>query len=653
MKTQIVDQVIKDQNYHIQNHNFYSKIVSNELFSPYFSGEKIQEIQIQGKYVSDALIKDRTRKLFFRQREQSQTGGAAMILSAQTGKGKNHWINHVVRPLAAEENTKVLYLCNRNALSYQQVREAVKAVTPFCNEIVGWDKNMQEYSTGSLTIMTYHRFHMFARKKGANYFKKFSYCIADEYHFFYADALFNPDTGRILDEIPIVLAHCIRIYMTATPACVLAPIYCAEYHANCIAQNNQYEQRIEQYKRNSIRRYYSSFIEPYPQLEYDENFQISMISMPRDFSKYQDYGIYSDLKKLSDIIIESTEKWVIFIASKKRGRQLQEMLTASNISCSYVDRDSRKSTEISVRHHWEYLMETGNLGEKKVLIATSVLDNGFSIKDKNIGNIVIESEDQTEFLQQLGRVRLFDNQRVKLYFPPMTKQGRLHPQTYERILHTFAQFYGNKEIEEYPYPDAEIPPNPLRLIERKMSTDASDKIGYLALEACGNSKGIPYINYMARWIVKKIYEESKYYDQLLNKNEELAPIFYKVKWISEDPDALVFEGFSYENITYPNPKKLQLFFENFLNQELSDDDNDAETPEGKLFLDFSKQFMQIYKEIMPEDPSVNMGKNRKAWKSKAIQNHLDKLNKKFDLYYSLKKDEQGKFFKLMKEESLI
>lgn len=653
MKTQIVDQVIKDQNYHVQNRNFSSEIVSNELFSPYFSGEKIQEIQIQGKYVSDVLTKDRTQKLFFKQRGQSQTGGAAMILSAQTGKGKNYWINHVVRPLAAEENKKALYLCNRNALSYQQVREAVKAVTPFCNEIAGWDKNMQEYSTGSLTIMTYHKFHMLAQKKGANYFKNFSYCIIDECHFFYADALFNPDTGRILDEIPIILTNCIRIYMTATPKYVLAPIYCAEYRANCIAQNNQYEQRKEQYKRNSIRRYYRSSAEPYPQLECNENFQILMISMPRDFSKYQDFYIYSDLKKLSDRFIESTEKWVIFVTSKRRGKQLQEMLTASDISCRYVDRESRKSAEISVRYYWEYLIETGNLGENKVLIATSVLDNGFSIKDKNVGNIVIEAEDQTEFLQQLGRVRLFDNQKIKLYFPPMTKQGRLHSQTYERILHTFAQFYGNKEIWEYPYPDAEIPPNPLRLIERNMTANASEKIGYLALEDCGNSKGIPYINYMARWVARKIHEESKYYDRLLTENEELAPIFYKVRWISEDPDSLRFEGFPYENITYPNPKKLQLFFEKFLNQELSDDDNDTETPEGKLFLDFSKQFMQIYKEIMPEDPSVNMGKNRKAWKSRAIQSHLDKLNKKFDLDYFLKKDERSKFFKLTKEETPI
>lgn len=50
----------------------------------------------------------------------------------------------------------------------------------------------------------------------------------------------------------------------------------------------------------------------------------------------------------------------------------------------------------------------------KVLIATSVLDNGVSIKDLQLRNIIIVADTQIEFLQMLGRKR-DDGQPIKLY----------------------------------------------------------------------------------------------------------------------------------------------------------------------------------------------------------------------------------------------
>jgi len=52
------------------------------------------------------------------------------------------------------------------------------------------------------------------------------------------------------------------------------------------------------------------------------------------------------------------------------------------------------------------------------LIATSFMDNGVNIYDPAVKHITIDAENQTEFLQMLGRVRIdptWENHQVTLY----------------------------------------------------------------------------------------------------------------------------------------------------------------------------------------------------------------------------------------------
>ncbi|MDE7022212.1 MAG: hypothetical protein K2P23_15120 [Lachnospiraceae bacterium] len=57
-----------------------------------------------------------------------------------------------------------------------------------------------------------------------------------------------------------------------------------------------------------------------------------------------------------------------------------------------------------------------NKQKPQILITTAVLDNGVSIHDSDVGNIVIETESKTEFLQTLGRIRGEDVDECNLYF---------------------------------------------------------------------------------------------------------------------------------------------------------------------------------------------------------------------------------------------
>lgn len=52
----------------------------------------------------------------------------------------------------------------------------------------------------------------------------------------------------------------------------------------------------------------------------------------------------------------------------------------------------------------------------KILITTSVLDNGISIHDSDVGNVLIQTESKCSFLQMLGRVRAEEVDDCNLYF---------------------------------------------------------------------------------------------------------------------------------------------------------------------------------------------------------------------------------------------
>ena len=67
---------------------------------------------------------------------------------------------------------------------------------------------------------------------------------------------------------------------------------------------------------------------------------------------------------------------------------------------------------------------------QKVVLATKVLDNGINLCDKSLKHIVVQSIEQTEFLQMLGRKRFIDSSdNVNLYImsteqPPIFSGAR-------------------------------------------------------------------------------------------------------------------------------------------------------------------------------------------------------------------------------------
>ena len=599
--------------------NNVAHICSADLFSDSFPGAQLNISELEGEHISNALTEefiDRLLDEFEWNRPPNLFN--AMILVAQTGKGKNFWVLHTLRAYAADRGKEVIYLCNRVALNRQQIQEADKAVNPIKKPNVIND--ISEHKAGSLTIMTYHRFYEKLQKEGWSYFDRFAFCVADEAHFFYSDALFNADTEKILYLIPKVFSKCFRVYMSATPEAVIDPIYAAEWKA-----------MKGDYAPENCEATYS------PELGWHgkENLpQMLLYHFPFDFSAYQDIYAFSKVEKLVAEIRndETAGKWVVFVTSKDKGKDMEKELTDANISVIYIDRDTRSCLDIETRQVWERVQETGNLGNSKVLITTSVLDNGFSVRDKDVKNIVLFTEDRTEFLQELGRVRLAEEQKIRIYFSRMTRNGRLHPNNRDAILNVFAQYYGNKAIAEYPFPDAEISASPISVMQWQLSSGDIGFVGRKFAKTVDGENAIkPYINNLARWTARKIIEESAEYDKLIAENADLASVLYKARWLSAEPDKSTFDNLHFTDIDQPNNerslKEIEAFLEPYLGRALKEDSKDEETEEIKSFEEFSRGFQRLYLKLYPKDKSTNNGANRNCMKDVAINNRLNTLHK--------------------------
>lgn len=306
------------------------------------------------------------------------TPRSPVMLDFPTGTGKNYFVTHVLVPKAVAEDKNVLILSNRVALSVQQKLSLMDDNDPrrlyLTHEGI---RNLEDF--GNVRVMTYHRLASFIyNKENETWIRQLKYVIADEAHFFVADARFNSDCGYLLKLITSRFCHAIRVYLTATSWDVLPPLCEAE-------QRNFHDFR------------------PYGNWEH-----------PRSLIRYQIKPDYSDINLkffasyetiLDEIKSDAKVKWIIFVDSKEDGKQLKSDLSDA---AEYLDA-GKKGSDV-----WLQIVEEEKFSSQ-VLITTSVLDNGVNIKDDDVQNIVIVSDDRTNIVQSIGRKRRHPGEAINVW----------------------------------------------------------------------------------------------------------------------------------------------------------------------------------------------------------------------------------------------
>ncbi len=334
--------------------------------------------------------------------------GDTIFLTAPTGSGKTYFVLYELLEWASIQNQTVTLLVNRSVLRDQILSEI---------------HNLPNGKARSSIILTTYQDLEMRLRTGDSYnpnsliahIRQSSYIVCDESHYFSMDSLFNSHT-----EISYSFIHSIRgdhttIFISATLECIrkrLENDFCLTYPVSSPRYNIKINAR--KLPRN---RQQDSII---PRISMDP--KVYEYSIPQDYSWINPI-LVSDIEDLCLQIINSKEKWLIFVDSIAKGQEIQKKLENRSESikvCLLYSAYWNESEEAwcEMNHIVDNERQSST-----VLIATSVMDNGVSLKDTELRNMVINTDSREELIQMLGRKRISSpTERIDLYLVCKSKE---------------------------------------------------------------------------------------------------------------------------------------------------------------------------------------------------------------------------------------
>lgn len=349
------------------------------------------------------------------------TANTPVVIAAPTGVGKTTWVLNGLLPEVRRSGKKMLLLTNRTALSEQTKKQLLSDVlgryvgkaeyykmkAQFESEFENGKVGMFDF--GPAIVMTIQAFYQTNKKQLSNY--NIGAVVVDEAHFFKADALFNYTTKQVFDDIFDYFKFALKIFITATPQNIMPDIIEKGLRMQPDGQDDirwfpQMYTNLSGY--SGIKgSYYSAGTVMYIFPDIMKNYKFLPVEYDEDYLKA--------LTPLIDEVNESDFKAVLFINDKKAGKALADKFD----NAIFIDSSSKNAGIASDEYVcYKRLIQTEKF-DAKVLICTSVLDNGVNINDDAVRYIFIDADDEVEFLQMLGRVRfsrLRSRPQLNVYF---------------------------------------------------------------------------------------------------------------------------------------------------------------------------------------------------------------------------------------------
>lgn len=327
------------------------------------------------KYLVD-LIQDKFK----------EWAGKKVIIVAPTGIGKTTFVLRAILPYLREKGKKLLIICNRKLLRQQYLFALVQKYESY------------EDLRASVDIKTYQEIatEVHNSQSAEMLFEGYAVVVCDEAHYFYSDSDFNGfGTYGLLQIIVRAGMGKEMIFMTAT-ADEVKPLL-KETIQNCFTKHRLKSGEWKKYEGCS-----------------------EIIEL--DYSMYADYDRFScvavwDEEDLCSILVETPAKTVVFIDSKSRGEEmLKKILDTGKVTQNQIAILNAQNIDDQANCEVVRNLTIAHKVLPKILITTSVLDNGVSIHDPDVENVVLITESRVSFLQMLGRIRSEGGQQCKLYF---------------------------------------------------------------------------------------------------------------------------------------------------------------------------------------------------------------------------------------------
>lgn len=362
------------------------------------------------------------------------TPNVPVVIMAGTGTGKTTWVCNNLLPKVARYDSKLLILCNRSALSEQTKRALIENVLGNSTSITNYGKLKARFKAdfensnrgycdlGKVIVMTIQAFTSLSPK--SNLIKDIGTVVVDEAHYFKADALFNNKTAIGFNKIFDCFTTALKIFISATPqnilpdiikkGCKMAesndlilfnPIIPLTYNDQVMIMNRQHHLAENTYY------YEKCVLYIFPEQERKYNF----VPLPDENDYYQ--SLQPLIKKIKQDKCDEDSKAVFFINNKEVAKKVQKDFGEAAV---YIDANSKDKDIIDDEYVVYMRIVASERFSSKVLICTSVFDNGVNFKDDKIKSVFIGADDMVTFKQMLGRVRLprYDskNYSVDVYF---------------------------------------------------------------------------------------------------------------------------------------------------------------------------------------------------------------------------------------------
>lgn len=268
--------------------------------------------------------------------------------------------------------------------------------------------------------------------------EKFDYVVCDECHYFLNDSNFNTYTELSFDCIRTHFNFKIQIYMSAT---IDNTVYFIKNRVSSLLCPG-----VNDVLKNTYKEY----------------------NIPRDY-EYVKLKFFNNQEELKQIITNNkdSDKWLIFTDSIASGKELRDYLIeylknedsfSKNIDSQigFIDAkfdDDSEGTKIMEQ------IATEDMTSMRILIATAVIDNGISLKDYDLRNIVIMADTEESFVQMLGRKRpdghdvtVYICKRDEGYFKRRLQYIDSILKLYKNIRSDYTQMYGKTESNGHIFP---------------------------------------------------------------------------------------------------------------------------------------------------------------------------------------------------------
>lgn len=392
-----------------------------------------------------------------------------ILLEAPTGCGKTYFAIRKLSNMCIQRSGYMAIIMNRKVLKCQMEKE--------CQEFM-FENHLTE---SPISFFTYQELEGNGDRieKKLDYLANAEFVVLDEVHYFVSDGLFNPAVEKSFSLLMSLIGKVCLVLMTATPTGIqpLLDRYIStineerleEWKRKCDdireqAKEGEYDfyfLNLESFenKCKKLAHFKSKHDDIYQQAEdwlkemerldfFDEcnddlpnlDWECECPQKPKvygyelvsggvpDYSCIQ-LHTYRTQDELINIIVDSAqrEKWLIFVATKRAGKKLKRKLECKfkndrledrrgRRTVAFVSADYKNTENIEMQKIIKQIVREESYSAS-VLITTAVLDNGITISDARVKNIVINAFSESEFKQMLGRRRVHKNEEICLYIP--------------------------------------------------------------------------------------------------------------------------------------------------------------------------------------------------------------------------------------------